>query len=292
MRSLLLGVLLGVPASAAAALHAERAAASTLCALKQGHLRVQVNLHQGSSPTATSCEACSALVDALGEAGFERSGLHLFFDSVRAATAWRGARQGTPDLRTDVLGLGSVEEGDSALILVTPTNTARVRRRHRQPTTPEANEPDALKLEAVQELVVTARERPVILVNPDLEAMLVAPRLSRPGGVSPVRPMFLGDFVHAYFLAEATGDLRLENGDVAAVRRAYPRDWEIFVRGSACPRDWPETRPRAQGAGGARGSERRGGSTLRRSTSKQKPAAADVLRSRVLRCQNRVAPLF
>ena len=105
---------------------------------------------------------------------------HIFFDTVRDATTWRAdvpANVLDDDIRCDVIGLGSVQQDDGTIILITPSNTKRVRRSGRRPTIPDTCEPDANKLEAVQSVVCATGERPCFLINPNLEAMLVTPRV-------------------------------------------------------------------------------------------------------------------
>ena len=119
-----------------------------------------------------------------------------------------------------------------------------------------------MQLEAVQTLLYRARDRPVVLVNADLEAVVLSARAGRP-----VQPMFLSDFEHAYFYAT---DGR------AAVRRAFPLDWEASLR----------PRPRAtarHGRAGALPPSPIAPPRFRRRTSRRKPLLADVLVSRLTR---------
>jgi len=120
-----------------------------------------------------------------------------------------------PAVRCSVFGLDELRADDGALVLIAPANRADPRR------DPE-DEPDGHVLESVQVLLIRANERPVIMLNPDLEALVVSPRPLRP-----VRPMFMADFDEAFFLATTEGP---EVGDTVAVRRAYPGGWEVFRR--------------------------------------------------------------
>ena len=176
-----------------------QAAAAAVAALRSGHQRIQFNIRLPTQPASGELFLCRQLVSALEVTGVAQP-YHIFFDTMQDATTWR-RNAIVPTCRCDLLGLGSVQPDDGALILITPSNTARVRRMSRKPTEPDTREPDANKLEAVQALVCAAGERPVLMINPSLEALLVTPRLDRP-----TPPMFLGDFEDAFFLiADAAG---------------------------------------------------------------------------------------
>ena len=114
----------------------------------------------------------------------------------------------------------------------------------------------------VQSLVCGWGQRPCVIVNPDLEALLLHRR--RVGRPTP--PMLLGDFRHAYFLAAAPAP----PGHIAAVRRVWgaPHGWEVYRRQGT-----PFAADVAAGGGD-------GGFALLAQTSQGKPPIAeDVARS-------------
>ena len=250
-----------------------QASASTLRALQSGHLRVQVNVHAPPQRRVPMTSLCEGLVGAL-----EREGrrTRIVFNGVDAAMRWRRSSTTHTD-RYDVLSAADWDDDDDALVLVAPTNRdRRVLRRaplaagasdwpgapHPAGLPSDSDEPDGMQLEAVQTLLYRARDRPVVLVNADLEAVVLSARAGRP-----VPPMFLSDFEHAYFYAT---DGR------AAVRRAFPLDWEASLR----------PRPRAtarHGRAGALPPSPRAPPRVRRRTSRRKPLLADVLVSRLTR---------
>ncbi|KAL1515852.1 hypothetical protein AB1Y20_002467 [Prymnesium parvum] len=197
---------------------AAEAASAAVGALQHGHRRVQLNLYLPSEPSHSEQVLCHHLLAALELSGWTRP--HVFFDTVFDANAWRQRSTARGRVRCDVLGLAPVLCDDEVLLLVAPSNTASVRRTHQLPSRPESREPDAVKLGAVQQVIVAAGERPTILVNPSLEALLCTPRVDRP-----TRPMFLSDFEDVFFMAKSFDS----HGDVCAVRRVFPKDWEIWT---------------------------------------------------------------
>ena len=189
-----------LPRSAAAA--GEQAVSSTLRAIDAGHLRLRLDLfgeaveQPGPLPLGALCER---LAKALGE-----KNAHFFFDTPGAAAAW-ATLPAASRCRTSLLSDGIMAADDDVLVLVRPCNRATATRtRH---------------LEAVQQLVCGAGTRPVILANPELEALLLTARVGR----APA-PMFLSDFEQTFFLAEALA----KTGDVTAVRRVWGGAWETY----------------------------------------------------------------
>jgi len=186
---------------------ARQATRATLLALRSGEERVQLNL-----PVAPMLATARRLVAKLEADG---TACHVFVPSA-FLTVWNNCD--TPG-RCSVLGLGCVDQDDGALVIVTPTN-----RVHRAGAPDELeDEPDGRVLESVQALLVRAWDRPIIMINPDLEALVLSKRPLRP-----VRPMFMADFFEAYFLATAEAPV---TGDTAVVRRAYPGLWELWRAG-------------------------------------------------------------
>jgi hypothetical protein len=182
---------------------AQQATGAALTALSSGRSRLQLTI-----PAAAMLATARHLVGALEEDG---TVCRVFMPRALLST-W--SRSG-PAVRCSVFGLDQLRDDDGALVLVAPANRAAPR------TVPE-DEPDGHVLESVQLLLIRARGRPIIMLNPDLEALVLSPRPLRP-----VRPMFMADFDDAFFLATAEGP---EVGDTVAVRRAYPGGWEVFRR--------------------------------------------------------------
>lgn len=188
-------------------------------ALRSGHSRVQV--------TVPAELAVPALVSSQ-LAVLERAGLRtrLFFPGVSSAGRWAAwhAQQtrspAQPGPRCEVLGMGTLDDKDTALLLVGPCNRAGLHA-----------EPEGETIAHVQALLSRSQHRTVVMLNPDLEALVVSARLVRP-----IRPMFMADFEHAFFLATVKSRLRgdfgdecdAEYSDCVAVRRLFPHDWELF----------------------------------------------------------------
>ena len=158
---------------------------------------------------------------------------------------------------TDAGAFSAGDDDDSQLlVLVAPCNRPR----------DADGMADADKLELVQRLICGAGEAPVILLNPDMEALLLTRRI----GKEPAPPMFLSDFEHVFFLAEAEAKL----GHVTAVRRLWREPWEVY---------------RVERAG-AEGSPLRATSVERAALAHQSdvmPRAADVLTAHVRQRQRR-----
>jgi len=159
---------------------------------------------------------CAQLVAVLGrDDRYHPSKMHFFFDGARAAQQWQ-AHSASALTRSDVLpsepGADSEQalriDDDALLVLVAPCN------RNRGRASDEAG-----KLQSVQRLVCGARHVPIILVNPDLEALLLTQRVGRA-----VPPMFLSDFEHSFFLATASAKI----GYVTAVRHVWGSAWEVY----------------------------------------------------------------
>jgi len=201
---------------------ATQAAQAAIVALSESTnpVRLQICVH-GSEVTEEgplpAMSVCSRLVELLGRSEkLNPSNIHFFFDGAKAASAWE-QHAADHDAGQARWGLLADEHEDEQLkkaellVVVAPCNRARVRGR---PAKQDG------KLESVQRLVCGAKEVPIILVNPDLEAMLVTRRV----GTDPVPPMFMSDFEHAFFLAEAQAKV----GHITAVRRVWGRAWEIY----------------------------------------------------------------
>ena len=203
--------LMPLPRSAAAA--SVQAVAATRVAVESGHRRVQCNVLgdgielPGPLPLRAFCER---FVDVIGA---ERR-VHIFFDSEAAARAWQQS-EASCRCRADVLGQGGMAEDDGVLLVVSPNNCAPVQ----VGSDFSRGEPDAPKLEALQQLICGAGCRPVVIANPQLEALLLT---SRVGSAAP--PMFLSDFEHAFFMVEAVA----KRGQVTAVRRLWRGEWETY----------------------------------------------------------------
>ena len=208
----------GVAETAAQATHA------ALAALESGRSRLQLTL-----PTPPLLPTARELVSQLEANG---TACRVFVPRAMLA-AWRACMRDVPDAVGDpssatidvscsVFGFDTLDEEEDVLVLIAPCNRAELGLRR-----PE-DEPDAYVLESVQTLLLRANERPVIMLNADLEALVLSPRPMRP-----VRPMFMADFFEAFFYAVAEGPAA---GDTVAVRRAYPGDWEVYRRDAL----WPE----------------------------------------------------
>ena len=267
---------------AAAATQAAKAAKAALSSA-DAPVRLQIQIHgeaveeDGVLPVLS---LCSQLVEVIGgDARWDPGKIHFFFDGMRAARAWQQqAPEAAACTRWDVLSAdgetgrtgGDAPEmeprgrlaDDALLVLVAPCNRDRARAGR------EAVE--AGKLESVQRLVCGAQQVPIILVNPDLEALLVTQRLGRTARP----PMFLSDFEHAFFLAEAQAKI----GYITAVRRVWGRAWEVYrVEADEADGD-------AAGAAADSGGRRRRGvapAALERTTlahcCEHKPRSADML---------------
>ena len=201
---------LPLPLTATAA--AQQASVSARRALAAGHKRLAVHVlgdgldSPGPLPLSALCTHLTRDLSAGGRV------VHLFFDSAPAAHAWR-ALGAVGTARCSVLGEGGMEQDDGVLVVVSPCNRGAVLEDGREA------EADAPKLLAVQSLVCGAQHRPVILANPDLEALLVTTRVGRA-----VRPMFLSDFEDAFYLVSAVA----RRGHVTAVRRRFGEHWEVY----------------------------------------------------------------
>ena len=208
--------------AASQAAHATRLALAATA--PQPPSRIQLNLHGDAIEEEAPLPLlalCCRLVEVLNQDARWAGKLHFLFDRPAAARAWGDTHAAERCARYAVLSgdashhLSAMGES-GVLVLVAPSNRLRSSR-----TGDTRTEPDQGKLELVQRLVCGAGpERPVILANPDLEALLVTKRIGR----AAVRPMFLSDFQHAYFLAEAPAKV----GHVSAVRRVWGHDWEIY----------------------------------------------------------------
>jgi len=190
-----------LPLSVAAA--SEQATAATLSALDAGRRRLRLDLF-GDAIEQPEPLPLGALCERLTTALCARKNVHFFFDTPLAVEAWARLPI-SRECRFSLLADGVMHPDDSVLVLVRPRNRApATRTRH---------------LEAVQQLVCGAGDRPVIMANPDLEALLLTARVGHA-----VPPMFLSDFEQAFFLAEALA----KTGDVTAVRRVWGGAWETY----------------------------------------------------------------
>lgn len=204
------------PLPQTAAQASRQAVSATLRALKAGRNRLQLSIFgdeigvPGPLPLGS---LCAHLVEAL--AGESRQRVHLFFDSDAAAAEWARSEHAARLRDCCCVGIllsddaiDDALEEDGALLLCAPCNTA-----------PCNTHISQAKLEAVQRLTYGAGERPVILANPDLEALLV-----RESGCRSVQPMLLSDFEHAFFMAEVLA----KQGSVSAVRHVWGGAWETY----------------------------------------------------------------
>lgn len=206
---------LPLPRTAEAA--ASQAAAATQAALSAaagGACRLQININGDAVEDAGALPLlalCARLVDVLGgDARWHASKMHFVFDGSDDARAWQqlapvaAARSRWSHLAQPE---GLLPDDDAlVVVLVAPCNRM------------ERSAPGS-KLSAVQQIICGAQSVPVILLNPDLEAHLLTQRVGRA-----VPPMFLSDFEHAFFLAEA----QAKTGYVTAVRRVWGHAWEVY----------------------------------------------------------------
>lgn len=219
-----------LPLISVAALHlpftpreaASQAASGCAAALQRGSgsakPRLQVCLHGDEIEDAAGplplLSLCNQLVEVLGkDARYPPQYIHLYFDDAGAERAFK--RSSTAHCRSSVLTSSddcTIHADDQILVLVAPSNRDAPR------SSCEA------KLECVQNLVCGAGSRPVILCNPDLQALLLSQSAGRPP-----EPMFLSDFEHAFFMAEAKAKI----GYVTAVRRTFGSAWEVYTVASA-----------------------------------------------------------
>lgn len=214
---------------------AAQAAKSTMKALRTSSppVRLQIQIHGESveeEDPLPVLSLCAELVEVLGDSQF--ANMHFFFDDAHAARAWQQlAPAAAACTRSSVLCEATGEpaqrlQDDALLVLVAPCN--RRREVAGQPGLElsgaagraEREAAKAAKLESVQRLVCGAQQVPIVLVNPDLEALLVTQRI----GKATPPPMFMSDFEHAFFLAEADA----VRGHVSAVRRLWGRAWEVY----------------------------------------------------------------
>eukprot|EP00310_Coccolithus_braarudii_P004536 CAMPEP_0183358712 /NCGR_PEP_ID=MMETSP0164_2-20130417/50038_1 /TAXON_ID=221442 /ORGANISM="Coccolithus pelagicus ssp braarudi, Strain PLY182g" /LENGTH=265 /DNA_ID=CAMNT_0025532653 /DNA_START=29 /DNA_END=827 /DNA_ORIENTATION=+ len=194
-----------------------QAAAALVRALEFGHRRLQLTVPQ------TPLVACAQrLVHELEASGMRT---RVFLSGIEAVDTWiNSARVGQP--RCDVLGLGEAAVDDGAFLIVSPCN-----RPHPMSSVAFPDEPDAHTLDAVQMVLARARDRPVIMINADLEALVLHSH-----AVRPVRPMFMADFEHAYYLAtKLPSERSFGVGECVAVLRAFPSDWEVFTSATHHP---------------------------------------------------------
>mmetsp|Transcript_41122 Transcript_41122/g.68356 ORF Transcript_41122/g.68356 Transcript_41122/m.68356 type:complete len:273 (+) Transcript_41122:67-885(+) len=186
-------------------------AAASVRSIEGGHLRLLVTV-----PHRRVLACAHHLVNVLEEQGMPT---RVFLNGVAALNTW-SHRSGVLQSRCDVLGLGQVAAADGALLLVSPCN-----RPHKQVVTEYIEQTDWKTLQAVQSLLARAYDRPIIMLNADLEALVLHRHASRP-----VRPTFMADFVHAYYLAtRPPSQSSFLVSECVAVRRAYPADWEVFA---------------------------------------------------------------
>lgn len=196
----------------------QQAARAAVAALDHGHSRLQINLRSSEEPLAFGlgerafsplCEVLNSVAHVLAS---RDQRVRLFFTSMKLAEHACTIINLEPpagSIQIDVLGIGRVARDDDACVLVTPYNTGL--------------SSDAHVLSGIQELLLQANKRTVLLINPELEA--VASMALSP--THRVRPMFMSDFVHAFHFECARR--RVANGErpVVALYRKYPCDWQV-----------------------------------------------------------------
>lgn len=177
-------------------------------ALASGKVRLQIQIHGDSIEDSDSPLPLLTLCARLAELNVNPAKVHLVFDHVVHLSAWKRSVESAKyqcrlsrldaDEQDFQATANSLKE-DALMILVAPCN--RPARKYA--------EPSLSKLERVQQLVCAAGklQRPVILANPELEALLLTRRV---GNMAP--PMFLSDFEHAFFLAEAEAKVGFVTG--------------------------------------------------------------------------------
>ncbi|KAG8461591.1 hypothetical protein KFE25_001195 [Diacronema lutheri] len=204
----------------------QQAALAALAALDNGHSRLQINLRSSEEPLAFGlserafsplCEVLNSLAHVLASRG-ER--VRLFFTSVQLAEHACRVINLEPlagSILIDVLGIGRLTRDDDVCMLVTPFNTGCAA--------------DSHVLGGIQELLLQANKRTVVLINPELEAVAAASLSSR----HRVRPMFMADFVHAFHFE--CGRRRASDGQpgLLALYRRYPRDWQVHRKEALAP---------------------------------------------------------
>ena len=219
---------------AAAAAQAATAAQRALATGKFDRLQITIvgdSVEDVDSPLPQH-SLCAKLAEVLGN---ERATVHFCFDSAALANAWSESSAARELSSSGYVthACSWLDAADEQFEAATACVATRGRRRgssmvlvvvgpcNRAPSIRAS--PDAPKLERLQSLICTAQRhsRPVILANPQLEAMLLTRRIGTP--IPP--PMFLSDFEHCYFLAEAEA----KAGFVQAVRRAgADTQWEVY----------------------------------------------------------------
>ena len=213
---------------AAAATQAADAAAQALASGKHSRLQITIvgdAIEDTNGPLSLS-SLCTRLAKTLGDS---QKSIHFCFDRRPLAQAWQSTKTAAELLASGACQLSSLDTdedefgvttstlakkrgGASLLVVVGPCNRARTAK----------SSPDHPKLERLQRLILAANRhsRPVILINPELEAMLLTQRIGTP---TPP-PMFLSDFEHCYYMAEAEAKV----GYVQAVRRVFGGEWEVY----------------------------------------------------------------
>mmetsp|Transcript_29699 Transcript_29699/g.79766 ORF Transcript_29699/g.79766 Transcript_29699/m.79766 type:complete len:357 (+) Transcript_29699:160-1230(+) len=200
-----------------------QAAVATLAALDRGHSRTQIHLRSSEEPLAFGlgesafsplCEVLNSVAHVLAQR--EGGPVRLFFGSVPLAAHARTLLNLEPlsgNVHIDVLTVGGLQKRDSACVIVTPENSGAAR--------------DSYVVTAVQQLLLQANKRVVVLVNPELGAVA---SVLRPAGRK-VRPMFMADFETAFhFDCSRRNPVRGGRGQAVAVYRAFPHEWEVHCR--------------------------------------------------------------
>ena len=240
------GSAVPLPTSPGAAAAQAAHAACRALAHGQGAVRLQICLH-GEAIEDSNPLPLLSLCTRLAEEMDNVAKIHFFFNDGAYAAAWEkspaaknlGCRSDALDCEDAFFdAIVSNISDDALLVLVAPCNLPSAR----------TAAPDLPKLQRVQQLVTRAArlERPVILANPELEALLLTRRVGKGGAA----PMFLSDFEHAFFMAEAEAKV----GYVTAVRRVWGQAWEVYrvVDGeaSSAEHEARSTRWRVAGSGG------------------------------------------
>lgn len=195
------------------------AARCCLAALDGAHSRVQVNIRSTEEPLMFGlgdrdftplCEVLNYLVHSF--AGRNET-IRLFFSSVPLAEHACDVMNLESDMgqiHVDVLSVGSLQREDDCAIVVTPANGGVAEGTH--------------VITSIQHILLRANKRSVILVNPELEALV-----SWDPGHRAVAPMFLSDFEPAFHFECSRGSIDGEPHTLA-VHRAYPGDWRILAK--------------------------------------------------------------
>lgn len=243
----------------------KQAAFSTLAALDAGHSRLQLTLRSAEEPLifgsdvqtlSPLCEVLNSISHALAARGVT---VRLFFASMELAEhalgvinleppgpsspapspadrprgrppTGRRAASAPGALHVDVLGMGQLLRSDGCALIVTPASAGVAY--------------DAHVLGAVQQLLLQANKRAVILVNPELQAVsAVRPRARG----AKVRPTFMRDFEHCYHLETS----RPTTSYALAVHRIYPDEWVVYWRGRAGAAETGASRAGVESAAGS-----------------------------------------